>query len=109
LQGRIDDLPPAKINSWVQCLDDSLKVEAEGSTAMLALDVAPLMRLHAFVREIDAAMHQLTEDVSAQVSDVVTSSDVEDEARRAEQALITLGRCIAKESEEPSAEVGRAG
>lgn len=109
LQGRIDDLPPAKINSWVLCLDDALKVEAEGPTAMLALDVAPLIRLHAFVCEIDVAMHQLTDDVSAQMSDVVTSSDVEDETRRAEKALLTLSSCIAKEFQEPSAEVDRAG
>lgn len=94
LQERILDLPPAKVNSWVACLDDAARAETAGPDAILSIDLGPLLKLHAFVLEVDQAMQQLSDQVKAEMAEVVTAAHVEAERARAYEAVQSLMVCI---------------
>jgi hypothetical protein len=86
LQTRIRELAPAKITSWVACLESAVKSEAVGPEGVLSLDFAPLVKVHAFAQEIDKAMGQLANDVAAVMAEVVTEAEVQ--AQRALTAAV---------------------
>jgi hypothetical protein len=94
LQARIKDLAPAKVTSWVSCLDDAVEAEAAGPDGILTIDIAPLVKLSAFVQEIDKAMNQLANDVASQMAEVVTAADVDSERVRAAEAMQRLNDCL---------------
>jgi hypothetical protein len=99
LQARIKDLAPAKVASWISCLDSAVKAEAAGPDAILTVDIGPLLKLHAFVKEIDKAMSQLESDVASQMAEVSTDADVEAERARATEAVQRLSECIERADE----------
>lgn len=107
LQAQILDLPPAKVTSWVACLDDAVKAEGASPDAMLSIDLGPLMKLHAFVLDVDRAMQQLSEDMKAQMAEVVTAAQVEAERVRAYEAVQSLMVCIESVHSELQQEDGR--
>jgi hypothetical protein len=107
LQDRILDLPPAKVTAWVACLDDAEKAEAGGPDAMLSVDLGPLLKLHAFVLEVDQAMQQLSDQVKAEMAEVVTAAHVEAERARAYEAVQSLMVCIEPMPAEQQKEDGR--
>jgi hypothetical protein len=76
LQKRIRELAPAKVTAWVACLADAVQCEALGAEGILSLDLAPVLKLHQFVTEIDKAMDQLAKDVASMVAEVVTEAEV---------------------------------
>jgi hypothetical protein len=79
LQTRIKELAPAKIASWVACLEGAVKSEAVGPEGVLSLDFAPLVKVHTFAQEIDKAMTQLANDVASLMAEVVTEAEVQAE------------------------------
>lgn len=105
LQARIKDLAPAKVTSWVSCLDDAVKAEAAGPDGILTVDIGPLVRLSAFVEEIDKTMNQLASDVASQMAEVVTTVDVEAERARATEAMHRLSDCLER-PDKPAGEEG---
>ncbi|CAN7507859.1 hypothetical protein LJR296_003377 [Cupriavidus necator] len=90
LEGRILDLAPAKVNGWVSCLPQALEVQAADSEAVLSFDIAPLLKLRAFVMDIDQVMRKLAENMESRMADIVTQEDVEKERSRAYRAVQTL-------------------
>ena len=86
LQSRIRELAPAKITSWVACLEGAVKSEAVGPEGVLSLDFAPLVKLHTFAQEIDNAMGQLANEVASVMANVVTEAEVQ--AERALTAVV---------------------
>ena len=105
LQARIKDLAPDKVTSWVSCLDDAVKAEAAGPDGILTVDIGPLVKLSAFVQEIDKAMNQLASDVASQMAEVVTAVDVEAERARATEAMHRLSDCLER-PDKPAREEG---
>jgi hypothetical protein len=87
LQERIRALAPAKVKAWVSCITPAVEVEIEGSDAILSIDIGPLQKLLAFVKEIDKSMRQLITDVEAHLAAVVTPTEVEEERQRADEAV----------------------
>ena len=108
LQARIKDLAPAKVATWVSCLDDAVKAEVAGPDAILTVDMGPLLKLRAFVQEVDKAMNQLANDVAAQMTEVVTSAEVEAERLRAKEAVQRLSGCLERPDESTRKEGSRA-
>lgn len=108
LQSRIVDLPPAKVNAWVNCIAMAVEAEGAGADAMLAMDVGPLLKLRVFVREVDQAMQQLAKDVEAQMAEVVTPAEVENERQRAYEAVHTLMVTIDPKTTDQPQESARA-
>jgi hypothetical protein len=108
LQARIKDLAPAKVATWVSCLDDAVKAEVAGPDAILTVDMGPLLKLRAFVVEVDKAMNQLANDVAEQMTEVVTSAEVEAERSRAKEAVQRLSGCLEHPDESARKEGSRA-
>ena len=87
LQKQIRDLAPAKITTWVSCLEGAVKSEAIGPEGILSLDLAPVSKLYSFVKEIDAAMRQLESDVASVMAEVVTEVEVTEERKLSDAAI----------------------
>lgn len=79
LQKQIRELAPAKVTSWVLCLEGAVKCEVVGPDGILSLDLAPVMKLFHFSQEIDKAMRQLATDVASVLAEVVTEDEVNSE------------------------------
>jgi hypothetical protein len=94
LQTRIKDLAPAKITSWVTCLEGAVKCEAGGPEGILSLDLGPLLKLQTFAQEIDKAMKQLANDVGSVMAEVVTEQEVQSERTRASAAVKRLSELL---------------
>jgi hypothetical protein len=76
LQKQIRELTPAKVTSWVACIEGAVKSEAIGADGILSLDISPVIKLFEFIQEIDKAMRQLAKDVADAMKDVVTEEEV---------------------------------
>jgi hypothetical protein len=87
LQKKIQELAPAKITTWVSCLEGAVKSETIGPEGILSLDLAPLSKLYSFVMEIDSAMRQLESDVSSVMAEVVTEVEVTEERKLSDVAI----------------------
>lgn len=94
LQNRIRELAPAKVSAWVACLADAVQCEALGAEGILSLDLAPVLKLHQFVMEIDKAMARLATDVASMGAEVVTESAVEAERVRTVAAVQRLNALL---------------
>lgn len=90
LQKQIRELAPAKISSWVTCLEGAVKSEAIGPDGILSLDLAPLLKLYIFSQEIDKAMRQLANDVASVMAEVVTEEEVSADRALAEATIKRL-------------------
>lgn len=90
LQDRILDLPPAKVGALLNCLPPAVEAEGAEPDAMLAIELGSLLKLRDFVREIDQAMQQLAKDVEDQMTQVITTAEVEAERERAYEAVLSL-------------------
>lgn len=95
LQNRIRELAPSKVSAWVACLADAVQCEALGAEGILSLDLAPVLKLHQFVMEIDKAMTRLATDVAAMGAEVVTETAVEEERVRTVAAIQRLNALLA--------------
>ncbi|WP_434718132.1 hypothetical protein P5W98_00670 [Paraburkholderia sp. A1BS-2L] len=87
LEGRILELAPAKVNAWINCVPLAREVQAAESEAVLSFDMASLLKLSGFVKDIDLVMRKLAEDMENRMADVVTQEDVETERSRAQGAV----------------------
>jgi len=108
LQNRIRELAPAKVSAWVACLTDAVRCEALGPEGILSLDLAPVLKLHQFVMEIDKAMARLATDVASMGANVVTETEVEAERARTVAAVQRLNSLLASATLSASQEVSHA-
>lgn len=106
LQARVEDLPSAKIATWLAGLPEAVAAEKAGPAGILSVDVDRLLRLHAFVLEIDKTMGQLAADLAAQMSDVTTQAEVDAERARAKEVVKRLSEYAAESTS--AQEDGRA-
>jgi len=109
LQKQIRDLAPAKITTWVTCLEGAVKSEAVGPEGILSLDLAPLVRLHAFAQEIDKAMKQLASDVASVMAEVVTEAEVQAERALAAEAIQRLSELLESANNPAQEDLNHAG
>ncbi len=94
LQKQIRELAPAKVTSWVSCLEGAVKSEAIGPDGILSLDLAPLMKLYQFSQDIDNAMRQLAKDVASVMAEVVTEDEVNAERLLANSTIKRLSHML---------------